>query len=179
MKFMTYLRICISDFGMRWKDDFFCNMIMMNEMCFYFVYLNSFLVLLFAVCLMFAITSVCTLLALINFSSHFNVFQNWISALIQFVCNAAALINFIILKTDLSHWFSSLIQCVCNAYCTNQLQYTQCVLMNWFSALIQCVCNTALLINFSILKNWFKTDLKHWFWALIQCVCNACRTNQL
>ena len=50
MKFMTYLRICISDLGMQWKPDFICNMIMMNEMGFYFVYLISFLVLLFAVC---------------------------------------------------------------------------------------------------------------------------------
>ena len=48
MKFMNYLRICISDLGMQWKDDFFCNMIMMNEMGFHFVYLISFLVLLAA-----------------------------------------------------------------------------------------------------------------------------------
>ena len=50
MKVMTYLRICVSDFGMQWKDDIFCKMIMMNEMSFYFGYLISLLVLLFAIC---------------------------------------------------------------------------------------------------------------------------------
>ena len=66
MKFMNYLRICICDLGMQWKDNFFCNMIMMNEMSFYFVYLISFLVLLVAstitynvVCLLFVACYVC------------------------------------------------------------------------------------------------------------------------